>query len=37
LQNYFSFTKKFSETKLKFFASENPDGLKEVAKKWLKL
>ncbi len=27
---------RFSETKIKFFASENPDGLKEIAKKWLK-
>jgi len=26
----------FNETKIKFFASENPDGLKNVAKKWLK-
>ncbi len=25
------------ETKLKLFASENPDGLKEVAKQWLKI
>jgi len=25
------------DTKLKFFASENPDNLKRVAKKWLKL
>ncbi len=27
----------FYETKLEFFASENPMGLKEVAKKWLNL
>ena len=27
---------KFDETKTLFFASENPDGLKQVAKKWLK-
>ena len=27
---------KFEETKTVFFASENPDGLKSVAKKWLK-
>jgi glutamate racemase len=29
-------SKKFEETKIVFFASENPDGLKSVAKKWLK-
>jgi glutamate racemase len=28
--------KKFKNTKIKFFASQNPDGLKQVAKKWLK-
>ena len=27
---------KFKQTDIKFFASENPDGLKKVAKKWLK-
>ena len=27
----------FKETKLEFFASENPAGLKEVAKKWLSI
>jgi len=27
---------KFEETNIKFFASENPNGLKETAKKWLK-
>ncbi len=27
---------KFENTDIKFFASENPDGLKKVAKKWLK-
>gem|GEM_PF-5321985 len=26
---------KFTKTDIKFFASENPDGLKDVAKKWL--
>ena len=25
----------FDKTKIKFFASENPDGLKDVAKRWL--
>lgn len=28
--------KRFDETNIKFFASENPNGLKETAKKWLK-
>ena len=28
--------KRFNETKIKFFASENPNGLKNIAKKWLK-
>jgi len=28
--------KRFNETQIKFFASENPNGLKDVAKKWLK-
>ncbi|PIF04603.1 MAG: glutamate racemase [Arcobacter sp.] len=27
---------RFNKTKIKFFASENPEGLKQVAKKWLK-
>jgi len=29
-------SRRFNETKIKFFASENPNGLKNVAKKWLK-
>mgnify|MGYP000341271832 CR=1 FL=1 len=29
-------SRRFNETKIKFFASENPNGLKDVAKKWLK-
>jgi len=32
----YSCTSRFSETQIKFFASENPNGLKKVAKKWLK-
>jgi glutamate racemase len=28
--------KQFEKTDIKFFASENPDGLKQVAKNWLK-
>jgi len=35
LQQHFHFHKKFKETKLKLFASENPDHLKEIAAKWL--
>jgi glutamate racemase len=37
LENNFDFTKTYKETNLKFFASENPTSLKEVAKKWLQL
>ena len=35
LKNNFPCEKKYENTQLKFFASENPDGLKEVAKRWL--
>ncbi len=35
LEAKFSFTKKYNNPELKFFASENPDALKEIAKKWL--
>ncbi len=37
LESKIKFAKKFPEPKLKFFASENPDALKAVAKKWLNL
>ncbi len=37
LQNKYNLDKKFDETKMKFFASENPDGLKKVAYEWLNL
>jgi glutamate racemase len=37
LKNNFSFQEEFRDTQLKFFASENPTSLKEVAKKWLQL
>ncbi len=37
LENEFEFTKKYESPALKFFASENPDALKAVATKWLKL
>ena len=35
LEDKFTFKKKFENPKMKFFASENPDALKAVAKKWL--
>ena len=35
LENKFSFSQKHSNPKLKFFASENPEALREIAKKWL--
>ncbi len=37
LENRFKFNKKYKDPKLKFFASENPDALRNIAKKWLKL
>jgi glutamate racemase len=33
----FKFTAKYETTKLEFFASENPEALKNVAKKWLNI
>jgi len=35
LQREFDFSVKYEKTEIKFFASENPDGLKDVAKEWL--
>jgi glutamate racemase len=35
LESEFLFEKKFEETKIKYFASENPDALKSIAQKWL--
>ncbi len=35
LRANFNCDKSFEETKVTYFASENPDGLKEVAKNWL--
>lgn len=35
LEKEFTFTKKFDNPHMKFFASENPDALKTIAKKWL--
>lgn len=35
LENKFYFKEKYNKPKLKFFASENPDALRCIAKKWL--
>lgn len=37
LQKSFDFSIKYSKTKLEFFASENPEALKAVGKKWLNI
>lgn len=37
LQNKFKLTAKYENPKLKFFASENPNSLKSIAKRWLKI
>ena len=37
LERDFDFSTKYTTTKLEFFASENPEALKNVAKKWLRL
>ena len=37
LESHYDFTQRFENTELKLFASENPDALKAVAKKWLNL
>ncbi|WP_295051977.1 glutamate racemase [Sulfuricurvum sp.] len=37
LESHYDFTKRFEATSLKFFASENPEGLRRVAKEWLSL
>jgi len=36
LESGFKFNQKYDNQQIKFFASENPDALKRVAKKWLK-
>jgi len=36
LKRDYQCVKKFDKTNIKFFASENPDGLKQTSKKWLK-
>ena len=35
LEKEFYFSKKYTDPKLKFFASENPDALRKIAQKWL--
>lgn len=35
LEEEFTFTQKYENPQLKFFASENPEALREIAKKWL--
>ncbi|MEO1953465.1 MAG: glutamate racemase [Campylobacterales bacterium] len=35
LEKNFTFSKKYNNTKLQFFASENPTALNNIAKKWL--
>jgi len=35
LEAEFTFTKRYKDTVLRFFASENPDALRKIAKKWL--
>ena len=37
LESEFDFTKRYPSPELKFFASENPEALRNVAKKWLNL
>lgn len=37
LEKEFDFTERFSEPEMKFFASENPEALRQIAKKWLEL
>ena len=37
LEHHYDFHQRFENTELKLFASENPDGLKDVAHKWLNL
>lgn len=37
LQKEFALDRKYETTKLEFFASENPDSLKSVGKKWLNI
>ncbi|MCD4667931.1 MAG: glutamate racemase [Sulfurimonas sp.] len=36
LESEFTFTKKYKNPEMKFFASENPEALRTIASKWLK-
>lgn len=35
LEKHYDFTQRFEHTQLKFFASENPEGLRKTAREWL--
>lgn len=37
LETHYDFTKRFDHTQLKFFASENPESLRQTAKDWLNI
>lgn len=37
LESHYDFNRRFETTELKFFASENPEGLRRTAKEWLNL
>lgn len=37
LEKHYDFAQRFERTELKFFASENPEGLRRTAKEWLSL
>ena len=37
LEHHYDFSKRFEKTELKLFASDNPEALRAVAKKWLDL
>ncbi len=37
LESHYDFTRRFEHTELKFFASENPEGLRRTAREWLNL
>jgi glutamate racemase len=35
LERHYDFTKRYEHTEVKFFASENPEGLRKTAREWL--
>jgi len=37
LEKEFDFIERYPNPEIKFFASENPEALRKIAKKWLKL